>query len=142
MCLLSWGGFFLVISLLSQWSIENSHSVRSMFIIKSLASNLWFHTNTWIVLYVIITSCPSFRVNPHSIVCLNVKKLLTWSRRHIWSISDKMIELCCEYLICTVHVTVCYYHVTYKVQSESTLYSLPKYQGTPCSKQAPCPKWF
>ena len=35
------------------------------------------------------------------------------------------------------YVTVCYYHVTYEVQSESTLYSLPECQGTPCSKQAP-----
>ena len=26
-------------------------------------------------------------------------------------------------LICTVHLTVCYYHVTYSFQSESTLYS-------------------
>ena len=26
-------------------------------------------------------------------------------------------------LICTVHLTVCYYHVTYEFQSESTLYS-------------------
>ena len=39
-------------------------------------------------------------------------------------------------LICTVHLTVCYYHVTYEFQSEATLYSLPEYQGTTCSKQA------
>ena len=38
-------------------------------------------------LYVIIISCTSFRVNPHSIVCLNVKKLLARSRCHIWSLS-------------------------------------------------------
>ena len=31
----------------------------------------------------------------------------------------------------------CRYHVTYKFQSESTLYSLPECQGTSCSKQAP-----
>ena len=36
-----------------------------------------------------------------------------------------------------VLLTVCYYHVTYKFQSESTLYRLPECQGTPCSKQAP-----
>ena len=30
----------------------------------------------------------SFGVNPHSVVCRNVKKLLAWSRRHIWSLSD------------------------------------------------------
>ena len=34
-------------------------------------------------LYVIIMSRTSFRVNPHSIVCLNVKELLPRSRRHI-----------------------------------------------------------
>ena len=33
--------------------------------------------------------------------------------------------------------TVCYYHVTYEFHSESTIYSLPECQGTPCSKQAP-----
>ena len=31
----------------------------------------------------------SFRVNPHSIVCLNVKELLAQSRLHIWSFSDR-----------------------------------------------------
>ena len=40
-------------------------------------------------LYVIIMSCTSFRVNLHSIVCLNVKELLARSRRHIWSLSDR-----------------------------------------------------
>ena len=30
----------------------------------------------------------SFRVNPHSIVRLNVKELLARSRHHIWSLSD------------------------------------------------------
>ena len=38
--------------------------------------------------YVIIMSHTSFRVNPHSIVCLNVKELLAQRRRHIWSLSD------------------------------------------------------
>ena len=36
-----------------------------------------------------------------------------------------------------MHLTVCYYHVTYKFQSEPTPYSLPECQGTPCLKQAP-----
>ena len=31
----------------------------------------------------------SFRVNPHSIVCLNVKEYLAQSRLHIWSFSDR-----------------------------------------------------
>ena len=34
-----------------------------------------------------------------------------------------MIELCREYFICTVHLTVCSYHVTYAFKSESTLYN-------------------
>ena len=33
-------------------------------------------------------------------------------------------------------LSVCYYHVTYEIQSESTLHSLPECQGTPCLKQA------
>ena len=35
-----------------------------------------------------------------------------------------------------IMLTVCYYHVTYAFQSESTLYSWPECQGTFCSKQA------
>ena len=42
-------------------------------------------------LYVIIMSRTSFRVNPHSIVCLNVKELLARSRRHIWRLSDSNV---------------------------------------------------
>ena len=34
-------------------------------------------------------------------------------------------------------LTVCYYHVTNELKSESTLRSLPECQGTPCSKQPP-----
>ena len=33
-----------------------------------------------------------------------------------------------------IQLTVCYYHVTYEVQSESTHYSSPECQGAPCSK--------
>ena len=39
-------------------------------------------------LYVIIMSRTSFRVNSHSIVCMNIKELRARSRRHIWSLSD------------------------------------------------------
>ena len=39
-------------------------------------------------LYIIIMSHTTFRVNLHSIVCLNVKELFAWSRRNIWSVSD------------------------------------------------------
>ena len=34
------------------------------------------------------------------------------------------------------NVPVCYYNVSYKFQSESTLCNLPECQGTPYSKQA------
>ena len=53
------------------------------------------------------------------------------------------------YMLCllTQYKTVCYYHhiitviITYKFQSESTIYSLPECQGTPCLKQAPHQKF-
>ena len=49
----------------------------------------------------------------------------------------KWANLYCIYLfIMDFVLTVCYYHVTYEFQSESTLYSLPECEGTPCSKQA------
>ena len=76
---------------------------------------------------------------------LKVKKPLAWNRRHIWSLSDcngirthnhlvrkqtvnLLVKLANDsavlwVLICTVHLTVCLYHVTYVFQSESTLYS-------------------
>ena len=114
-------------------------------------------------LYVIIMSRTRFRVNLHSIVCLNVKEHLAWSRRHIWNLSDcngirthkhlirertlnHLAKLAKWWavlwvLICTVHLTVCCYHVTYEVESESTFYSLPECQGILCSKQAPYLKY-
>ena len=48
--------------------------------------NTYFYGSFW--LYVLIMSRTSFRVNPHSIVCLNVKELLGWSRDDIWDLSD------------------------------------------------------
>ena len=42
---------------------------------------------TW--LYLIIMASKSFRVNPHSIVPLSVKEVLSRSRCHIWSLSDR-----------------------------------------------------
>ena len=36
-------------------------------------------------------SCTNFRVNSYSIVYLNIKELLAWSRRHIWSLSDSNV---------------------------------------------------
>ena len=42
-------------------------------------------------LHVIIMSRTSFRVNPHSIVCLNVRELVAQSRRHILSLGDSNV---------------------------------------------------
>ena len=39
-------------------------------------------------LYVITVSSTRLKVNPHSIICLNVTELLARSRLHIWSLSD------------------------------------------------------
>ena len=42
----------------------------------------------YIWLYLFITSRTTFRVNPHAIVCLNVKEILAWSKSHIWGLSE------------------------------------------------------
>ena len=68
--------------------------------------------------------------------CLNVKVFLARNRHHIWSLGDSNevwnhSHLVCKWNdwavlwvhICTVHLTVCYYHVTDDFQSESTLIS-------------------
>ena len=52
-------------------------------------------------LYVIIMSRTSFKVNLHSIVCLNLKELLARSRRHIWSLSDSKSNAPCRQLFIT-----------------------------------------
>ena len=47
------------------------------------------YLSVWCIwLNVTVMSHMNFRLNPHSIVCLNVKALLAWSRCHIWSLSD------------------------------------------------------
>ena len=51
-------------------------------------------------LYLIIMSHTSFRVNLHSIVCLNVKELLAWSRHQIWSLSGSNRIQTHNHLIC------------------------------------------
>ena len=77
-------------------------------------------------------------------ICLNVKVLLSRNRCHIWSLSDyngtrTHNHLVCKrkvnhlakqsndwavlwVLICTVHLTICFYHATFAFQSEFTLY--------------------
>ena len=50
--------------------------------------------------HVIIMSRTCFRENRHSIVCLNVKELLTQSRHHIWSLSDSNVIWTHNHLIC------------------------------------------
>ena len=86
-------------------------------------------------LYVIIMSRKRFRVNLHSIVCLNVKELLARSTCHIWSLSDSNVIRTHNHLVrkrtlnhlaklavCSVHLTLYVYHVTYAFQSESIIY--------------------
>ena len=53
-----------------------------------------------------------------------------------------LVSVCnkkCEVLLPLnlLRLSVCYYHVMYNFQSESTLYSLPGSQRTPCSRQVP-----
>ena len=52
-----------------------------------IKDDIFHFRNNALWLYVIIMSRTIFRVNLHSIVCLNVKQLLAQSGRHIWSLS-------------------------------------------------------
>ena len=67
-----------------------------------------------------------------SIILSNLSFVNSWSV-HIGLISLKK----CRQFHSTGLLTVCFYHLTYKFKSESTLYSLPKCQGTPFLKQVP-----
>ena len=102
---------------------------------------LFKHPHSWLHAITIVRT--SFRTNLRAIVSLNVKEFLTQSKRHIWDLSDSnrvrnhnysvhKQTLCAVLwvLICMVHLTVCYYYVMHKFQSESTLYSLPECQWT------------
>ena len=74
--------------------------------------------------------------------CLNIKEVLTQNRHNIWRLSEsngirthlvqkwtlnhlaklvKSLRVVLWVLICTMHLIVCYYHVMYMFQSESTL---------------------
>ena len=52
------------------------------------------------IMYVIIMSHTSFRVNPHYTVCLNVKELLARSRHHICGLSDSTMIRIHNHLVC------------------------------------------
>ena len=82
------------------WSLSDSNKIRihNHLVHKRTLGHLaklakWLscceYLSVWCIwLHVIILSLKSFRVNPRSIVFLNVKELLAWSRPRIWSLSD------------------------------------------------------
>ena len=66
---------------------ENRHTVsHEQYFLTTRFLDQFEKTNT--LLYVIIMSRTSFRVNLHSIVCQNVKELPARSRRYIWNLSN------------------------------------------------------
>ena len=137
----------------SNWIWTHNHLVRKQTLNHLAKLAKWLSCVVSTYLYgafdcmssSITWSSMSFRVNPHSKVCLDVKELLARRRHHICSSGDsKEIQshnhlvhkwtlnhlakltkwLCCivsSYLYGTVHLTLCYYHVTYEFQGESTL---------------------
>ena len=116
--------------------------------------------SVWCIwLYVFIISRTSFRVNPHSIVGLNVKELLAQGRQHVWSLSDrneigthnylvrkrtrKHLAKLTKWFSCILSTSL---HGTcdctllsrqVRVSEWIQTYSLPECQGTSCSKQSP-----
>ena len=71
----------------SGWLVKKSEEKEKKSCSKYYPLHLWSYQQL-IWLYVTIMSRTSFRVNLHSIVCLNVKELLAQSRRYIWSLID------------------------------------------------------
>ena len=69
------------------WSLSDSNKI---WIYNDLVSKPRLkYLFVWCIwLYLIIMSRAGFRVNWHFMVCLSVKDLLDWSRRHIWKLSD------------------------------------------------------
>ena len=63
-------------------------------------------------------SCTSFRVNPHSVVCLNVKELLARSRHHIWSLSDSNVIRTHNHLVHKQTLLICMLHLTVTLTSD------------------------
>ena len=89
---------FLEISSLGNW-------VKFLYFMQWLSLSSVFVSMfgicLFIYLYAFIISRTSFRVNPHSTVCLNLKELLARSRRHIWSLSDSKSNAPCRQLFIT-----------------------------------------
>ena len=131
---------------------------RTLNHVAKLAKWLNCVVSTYLYVAFYIMSCKSFRVNPHAIVCLNVKELLAWSRCHIWGLSDSNVIWIHNYLVpkrtlnhlaklvkwlgCVLSTYLygafdCIVLSGHEFQSESTFYSLPVCQGTPCLKQRP-----
>ena len=63
--------------------------VAQKYRLSSVRLNIWPTVNTYAGLYVMIMLRVGFRVNPDSIVYLNVKELLARSRRHASSLCDR-----------------------------------------------------
>ena len=59
------------------------------------------YLSIWCIwLYVVIMLRRSFKVNPHSLVCLNFKELLAWNRCHIKCLSDSNMIWTHNCLVC------------------------------------------
>ena len=74
--------------------------LTSFYAIGSVSFKYISSTTVRIWLYVIVMSRTSFRVNPHPIVCLNVKELLARSRHYIWSLNDSNVIRTHNHLFC------------------------------------------
>ena len=74
--------------------------------------------------YVITMSQTSFRVNPHPIVCLNVKELHAWSMCHIWSSLTFRQTIECGFilkLVCDLTITYSQMHRIDKYSQHSSI---------------------
>ena len=91
------------------------------------------YLSLWCIwLYVLFMLCTRFRVNPHSIVA-SMYSTIWPNRPSDWTVFSL--------LICTVHLLVCSFHVTYAFQSDSTLYNCLNIKELPPRRRRQIWRW-
>ena len=108
---------------------SDSHLPKNCFIcfnespLKMMKDTFYFISKPLLVLVFVLSFWPCRKNAVIAMIRLISKPMTSQSR----------------YQTITKHIfpTACHCHVTYELQSESMHHSLPEYQGTPCSKQAP-----
>ena len=102
---------------------RNTHSVKDeVSILRIFQKKLKFNIGKYFAKWI----SKSWKTQK---LIITVRNLFNWYVYSYQRFAEEVIEV-------LLFLTLCSCHVTYAFQSQSTLYSLPECQGTPCSKQA------